>query len=647
MDSSTKVQQLFAESEQKDLLRLLTAGSVDDGKSTLIGRLLFDSKTVYEDQVSALKRDSARHGSAGEDIDYAMLLDGLRAELEQGITIDVAYRYFSTPRRKFIIADSPGHEQYTRNMATGASTADLAVILIDAEQGVLPQTRRHTFIASLLGIKHVVVAVNKMDLVDYSEAYFQKIREDYIDFTTKLEIPDIEFIPLSALKGDNVVEESDRMPWYHGPPLLDYLETVHVASDRNLIDLRYPVQYVLRPDRSFRGFCGTVGSGILRVGDDVLVLPAGQRSKVASIVGYDGDMEEAFPPMSTTVTLADEIDVSRGDMIVHVNNVPRIERRLEAMVVWMSDADMVANETYLLKQTTNTVPALVSDVRYAVNVNTLHREKAAKLGLNEIGRAVFELHRPLAFDPYRQNHATGSFIIIDRTSNVTVGAGMILEQEPNDLIVEEKQQERPVSRDIHPKQSGVTLDERTARLRQSPATIWLTGLPKAGKSTVAYALEKRLFEMGYFAHVLDGENLRLGVSRDLGFSGNDRSENIRRAAEVAKLCNEIGMITIAAFVSPYREGRDHARQAVGEDRFVEVYVSTPLSACEKRDAEGLYERARDGRIRNFSGVSAPYEPPVNADVELPTHELTVDEAVERILAVLAQRGIIARINTGE
>jgi bifunctional enzyme CysN/CysC len=526
-------------------------------------------------------------------------------------------------------------------MVTGGSTADLAIILIDARYGVLPQTRRHTFIATLLGIQHIVVAVNKMDLVDYSEDVFEQIRQDYADFVARLNIHDIDFIPMSALKGHNIVDKGDVMPWYHGPALLDYLETVIVASDRNMIDMRFPVQYVARPDLHFRGYCGTVASGIIRQGEEVMVLPSGMRSRVESIHTFDGEIQEAFPPMAVTVTLADEIDISRGDMLVHVHNVPRIERRLEAMVVWMSETPLALDKPYLIKHTTNMVRGVVSDLRYRVDINTLHREEAKSLQLNEIGRAVLNLHRPLAYDPYAQNRSTGCFIIVDRITNATVGAGMILEREPNEKVVERRAVESVEDRNIHPVTSQISLAQRSARMNQQPATVWLTGLPKSGKSAIAYALEKRLFEMGYLPHVLDGENLRLGVSSDLGFSGDDRSENIRRAAEVARLCNDVGLITIAAFVSPYREGRQHARQAIGAERFVEVFLDTPLEVCEARDNENLYERARSGEIRNFSGISAPYEKPESPDLALPTHEISVDESVDRIIRALADRGVIS------
>ncbi len=632
-------QELFAENERKDQLRLLTCGSVDDGKSTLIGRLLYDSKTLYEDHLASLKKDSVHRGSAGEEIDYALLLDGLKAEREQGITIDVAYRYFSTPRRNFIIADTPGHEQYTRNMATGASTADLGVILIDARMGILPQTKRHSFIASLMGIRHIVVAVNKMDLMDYSEAVYNEIKAEYSNFVARLDIHDVHFIPLSALKGDNVVEPSANMPWFHGSPILEYLENVHVASDRNLIDLRFPVQYVVRPDLNYRGFAGTVGSGVIRRGDEVMALPSGRRSRVKSIDTFDGEVDEAFPPMSVCVALEDEIDISRGDMLVHVNNVPRIGRTFEAMVVWMHDAPLQVGTQFMVKHTTNTVLATVSAIRYRVNVNTLHREDAEELELNEIGRVVLRLHRPLAYDPYAMNQATGSFIMIGRINNATVAAGTILEREPNELVVDEDMRREGKSTNVHEHRSGIGLEERLARLEQKPAAVWMTGLPKAGKSTIAYALERRLFDMGYMVNVVDGENMRLGISNDLGFSADDRSENIRRAIHLTDLCNQLGMMTIAAFVSPYEADRTRAREVLG-DRFLEVFVDAPLEVCRERDSDDLYARAETGEISNFSGVSAPYEPPETPDLVLKTTEMDVDTCVEAIVQALRERGLL-------
>jgi len=625
--------------QKKDLLRFLTAGSVDDGKSTLIGRLLFDSKTVYDDHLEALKRDSAKKSSAGGEVDYSLLVDGLQSEREQGITIDVAYRYFATPKRKFIIADTPGHEQYTRNMATGASTANLAVILIDARHGVLAQTKRHSFIASLLGIKHIVVAVNKMDLVEFSQERFDQIREDYTDFAAKLEVSDIRFIPICAKDGDNIVERSSRMPWYQGTTVLNFLETVHIASDRNLIDLRFPVQYVTRPDLNFRGFAGTLASGIVRKGDEVMALPSGRRSRVKSIVTYDGELDEAFPPQAVTVTLEHEIDVGRGDMLVHPRNLPHREPTFEAMVVWMHPDGMRTGRQYLIKQSTNLVPGEAADVAYRIDVNTLHRQPAqGGLELNEIGRVSFRLTRPIFFDPYKNNRATGSFIVVDRKSNVTVGAGMILDRQPSELAPSKKLERAHA-------QPNAVLSKVSAVAREKAfghraATVWLTGLPKSGKSTIAYALEEKLIGLGCKALVLDGHDLRAGLSRDLGFTADDRSENSRRASEVARICTDAGLLVIANFVSPYQTDRDLARETVGAERYLEVHVSTPVDVCAQRDP-ATYAKARSGELRNFTGVSAPYEPPAQPDLVLPHHELATEACVEKLVALLKARGILS------
>jgi len=625
--------QILEQNERKDLLRLLTAGSVDDGKSTMIGRLLYDSKLVYEDHLASLEKDS-RKGSTGGSVDYSLLTDGLKAEREQGITIDVAYRYFSTPRRKFIIADCPGHEQYTRNMATGASTADLAIILIDAERGVLPQTRRHSFIVSLLGISHVVVAINKMDLVGWSEEVFEGIRRDYLDFAARLEVSDLHFLPMSALEGDNVVAPSSNMPWFHGGPLLDHLETVHVGSARNLIDLRFPVQLVARPDRTFRGYAGSIASGVLRTGTEVAALPSGQRSKVTRIVTGDGDVDEAFPPMAVTVQLADEIDVSRGDVLVHPENLPTIASDLEAVLVWMNGEPLSTERPYLLKHGTTTVRAEVSRLRYRFDVNTLSRSPAQALALNEIGRAHVKLARPLAFDAYARNRATGAFILIDLASNATVAAGMILDRRTLDDEGADGQARGPV----HARRSAVDAAERAARLGHEPFTLWLTGLPGAGKSTLAYATERRLFDRGVVATVLDGENLRLGLSENLGFGALERSENVRRAAHVARLMNQAGVVAIVALVSPYEADRAEARAIVGAERFVEVHVSAPPEVCEERDPDGLWARARRGEIARFTGVSAPYEAPRAPALAVPTHELAVGDAVARVIDHLETAG---------
>ena len=636
MDAITTLQ----EDANKDLLRFVTAGSVDDGKSTLIGRLLYESKGIYEDQLSSVVEASARVGSTGGDLDLALVTDGLRAEREQGITIDVAYRYFSTPRRKFIIADTPGHEQYTRNMATGASTAGLVIILIDAKNGVLTQSKRHAFIAALLGIPHVVVAINKMDLVDYSREVYESICSEFTEFAAKLEVHDLTFIPVSALKGDNVVDRSDAMGWYKGSSLLNHLESVHIASDRNLIDLRFPVQYVLRPDRTFRGYLGTVASGTIKPGDDVMIMPSGMPSRIKTVFGPEGDIDEAFPPLAVGVTLEGEIDVSRGDTIVHVNNIPRVDRELDSMIVWMSEEPMQPGKQYLIKHSTRMTPGQISNLRFRVDVNTLHRSRADELGLNEIGRCVVSLTRPIVYDPYTRNRETGSFIVIDRLANSTVGAGMILDRDPNKLAVSpEKQVRTHKSGHVHRHAGEVSEELRTERMGHKPATIWLTGLPGSGKSTIAYELERKLFAAGCNCSVLDGENARLGFSKDLGFSADDRNENLRRAAEVARVLNDAGMICICAFVSPYQASRDQTREILGPQRYMEVYLSAPVDACRQRDAE-LYELADSGEISEFSGVTAPYETPRTADLTIPTHEIDLEESTERIIALLRAKGII-------
>jgi bifunctional enzyme CysN/CysC len=619
--------------EQKDMLRFLTAGSVDDGKSTLIGRLLYDSKMIYEDQLAAVMSDSAIHGTTDDDFDPALLTDGLKAEREQGITIDVAYRYFSTDKRNFIICDAPGHEQYTRNMATGASHCDLSIILIDARHGIMPQTKRHSFIASLLGIKHLVVCVNKMDIVDYDEEVYRRIRKDYEGFAAKLEVTDIHFMPISALKGDNVVDRSDNMPWFDGAPLLSYLENVQVATDRNLIDLRFPVQYVLRPNLDFRGFSGTIASGVIRKGDELMVLPSGKRSRVKSIVTFEGEHEEVFAPMAVTVTLEDEIDASRGDMLVHVNNTPHVGNEFDAMLVWMSDTPLRPGTQLMLKSTSNLVPASVEGLRYQFDVNTLKRLPADELGLNAIGRATIHTHRPICFDNYAKNRNTGSFVLIDRLTNETLAAGMILDREPGQLTHDRPAIADPKSQNIGRHESRVTAAERSQRLGQSPCTVWLTGLPKSGKSTIAYALERQLFDAGKFAMVLDGENMRGSVSADLGFSADDRRENMRRAAATAKLLNEAGIIAIVASVSPYSADRDMTKTLVGADRFIGVFVNTPIDVCKARAPE-LYEKAENGEIPLFSGVTAPYEAPETPSIVLDTTTQDVKHCASTIMDLI-------------
>jgi len=637
---STDIDAYLAQHEQKELLRFLTCGSVDDGKSTLIGRLLYDSKMIYEDQLAAIRRDSATHGTTGGDFDPALLTDGLKAEREQGITIDVAYRYFSTAKRKFIIADTPGHEQYTRNMATGASTCDLAIILIDARNGVLTQTRRHSFIASLLGIRHILVAINKMDLVDYSPEVFERIKAEFTAFATKLDMGDLHFIPMSALHGDNVVDASPNMPWYQGGPLMHLLENIHIASDRNFIDFRFPVQYVCRPDLAFRGYCGTVASGVVRPGDEVMVLPSRKTSRVQSIVTFEGPLEEAFPPMAVALTLEDEIDVSRGDMIVHPGNVPILSHKFDAMLVWMAEEPMVPGKPYAFKHLSKTAPGAVSTLRYQIDVNTLHRQQAPQLGLNEIGRCTISLNQPVAIDAYKQNRATGALVVIDRLTNVTVGAGMILDRSAGD-DQPDGWDVAPQSEQLQSETSSVTGRQRCARFGQKPVTILLTGLAGSGKTTIAYALERRLFDLGRAPCVLDGQNMRLGISRDLGFTAEDRSENLRRSAEVARLMNEAGLICVASFLAPSEAVRQRAREVVGSDRFLLVHLSAPVDVCRARDQEGLYPMADAGDIANFPGVSAEYEIPQRPDLVLPTHELPVADCVERIMALIEQRAVLA------
>jgi len=634
----TSITSLISEYERKDLLRFITAGSVDDGKSTLIGRLLVDSKLVFEDHLASLVKDSKRIGSAGGEVDYALLCDGLRAEREQGITIDVAYRYFATPRRKFIIADAPGHEQYTRNMATGASNVQLAVILLDARKGVLPQTVRHSFIASLLGVRHFVVAVNKMDLVDYDRDVFESIRDDYTAMSAKLEIGDVRFFPISALKGDNVVEPSENMPWYRGGPLLDYLETVHVASDRNLIDFRFPVQYVLRPSPDFRGYAGTIASGIVRPGDEITVYPGWRESKVKSVVTYDGDLEEAFAPQAVTLTLEDELDVSRGDLILKRKNVPRTSDTLDAMIVWMSEDRLEPGKPYWIKHANRVVNGKFADIHYKVNVNNLRREPASAFHLNEIGRATLELGAALAWDPYGRNRTLGSFIVIDRLSNNTVGAGMIVERR-----APRRGEKRLRFEAGAVKERLVKVEDRKARYGHGPATVWITGLPMSGKTTTAFALEKRLFEKGCVVSVLDSESVRLGVNSDLGFSAGDRAENIRRASEIAALANRGGQIAVIALLSPRGEDRARAREVLGSNPFLEVYLHAPMKALRERDEKGIYTRAESGEVLNFPGVSADYEPPESPDLAFDTSTSATADIVDEIVAHLEQRGVLPEI----
>jgi bifunctional enzyme CysN/CysC len=611
------------------LLRFITCGSVDDGKSTLIGRLLWDSKLIFEDQLAALEADSKRIGTQGGEIDYALLLDGLQAEREQGITIDVAYRFFSTDKRKFIVADTPGHEQYTRNMVTGASTADVAVILVDARKGVLTQTRRHSFLVSLMGIRHVVLAINKMDLVEYSAARFHAIREEYEAFAAGLQYDEIVTIPISALNGDNVIARSasslqpsapslNKMPWYSGVTLLDYLESVNISDGSSEKPFRMPVQWVNRPDLDFRGFCGTLASGRVQPGDEIVVAASGKTSRVARIVTMDGDLGEASAGQAVTLVLEDEIDISRGDLLADPLARPSFADQFEARVVWMYEDALMAGRKYLLKSGCCTVPAAVTALKYKINVNSLQHEPAKRLELNEVGVCNLVLDRPIAFDPYGQNHTTGSFILIDRISNATVGAGMI------DFALRR-------ATNVHWHTEQVTRDIRAGLKGQSPCVIWLTGLSGSGKSTIANALEQRLVQLGRHTMLLDGDNIRHGLNKDLGFTEEDRIENIRRIGEVARLLTEAGLIVITAFISPYRAEREMVRNLLPAGEFVEVYVSTSLEECERRDVKGLYKKARKGSIPNFTGISAPYEEPLSPGVTVDTSLVSVDKAVAMIL----------------
>jgi len=624
-----------------DLLRFATAGSVDDGKSTLIGRLLYDSKQVLADQLAHVEQASQRRGDGG--LDLSLLTDGLRAEREQGITIDVAYRYFATAQRRFIIADTPGHEQYTRNMVTGASTADLAIVLVDARKGIVAQSKRHAFISSLLGIPHVVVCVNKMDLVDYEEEVFDQIVEEFDRFAARLEMPDVTFIPISALLGDNVVERSSEMPWYQGPPLLYHLEHVHIASDRNLIDVRFPVQWVIRPQgagaNDYRAYGGQVAGGIMRAGDEVVVLPGGQRSTIASIDTFDGALEEASPPMSVAVRLSDDIDVSRGSMLVRTHNQPTVSNRFEALVCWMSEQPLQRGRRYIVKHTTRTAMVGSVEVRYRIDVETLRRdEQVDTLELNDLARVHLELSSPLVFDSYRRNRLTGSLIVIDEATNDTVAAGVILDTEV------EEAGERPSERSPNVRWQGsrVTREVRWRELGHGGATLWFTGLPGAGKSTVAAAVEERLLQMGRPAFLLDGDNLRHGLNGDLGFDETARTENVRRTAHVARLLAESGTVALVSLVSPYAADRLTAASlhAADELEFLEVFVDAPLELCEQRDPKGLYARARAGELSGLTGVGAPYEPPEDPHLTLGSGGETVEQEVERVLGLLRERGIV-------
>jgi len=607
--------------EHKSLLRFLTCGSVDDGKSTLIGRLLYDSKMIFEDQLAALEADSKKVGTQGGDIDFALLVDGLAAEREQGITIDVAYRFFSTDKRKFIVADTPGHEQYTRNMVTGASTADAAIILIDARKGVLTQTRRHSYLVSLLGIRHVVLAINKMDLVGWSQETFERIVADYRDFAAQIGIRDFTAIPMSALKGDNITEPSEKSPWYAGPPLMRWLEDAPIEDDLQAKPFRMPVQWVNRPNLDFRGFSGQVASGVIRPGDRVKALPSGRESTVERIVTLGGDLPEAVAGQSVTLTLRDEIDVSRGDVLSVAASPPEVADQFEATIVWFDDEALLPGRPYLLKLGTRTVSAQLHEPKHKVNVNTLEKLAAKRLELNEIGVCNLSLSAPIAFDAYADNKDLGGFILIDRLSNRTVGAGMLhfaLRRSQN----------------VHWQALDVDKAARAAAKGQKARVVWFTGLSGAGKSTIANLVEKRLHAEGHHTYLLDGDNVRHGLNKDLGFTEADRVENIRRVAEVSKLMVDAGLMVLVSFISPFRAERQMARELMGEGEFVEVFVDTPLSEAEKRDVKGLYAKARKGELKNFTGIDSPYEAPEDPEIRIDTTALTAEQAAEEIFAWL-------------
>ena len=624
-----------------DVLRFTTAGSVDDGKSTLIGRLFYDTQQIFENKLEEIRRNTQRED---DEMELALLTDGLRAEREQGITIDVAYRYFSTPNRKFVIADTPGHEQYTRNMVTGASTAELAVELIDARNGVIEQTRRHAFIASLLQIPYMIVAVNKMDLVDYSEERFREIVAEFEEFAENLDIKDITFIPISALKGDNVVDESANMPWYKGSTLLHRLETVRPEADRNQVDFRFPVQHVIRPHQDFRGFAGQVASGKVRPGEEVVVLPSKRTSHIESITTLDGDIDEAGPGDSVVLSLTDEIDVSRGSMIVRSRNRPEVTRQIDADLCWMNEEKLRQDRPYIIQHTTRRTQAYVSKLVYRTNVSTFHREEADTFGLNDIGRVELETADPLFIDSYKLNRSTGNFILIDPDTNDTVAAGMIrgVAEDVAPFGQEETvtSEERESSPNVVWEGLNVPREEREEKNDHKSAVVWLTGLSGSGKSTIAKAVEKRLFDRDVQTMLLDGDNVRHGLSGDLGFSPRDRAENNRRVGEVARLFFEQGNVTFCSFISPYQEDRDRIRELLPEGRFFEVHVDCPLEVCKERDTKGLYKKAEAGEIANFTGVSAPYEEPEQPEVIVDSHENDVEACVTQIIEALEAEGIV-------
>ncbi len=629
-DSSTSqsnAKGLFQSGTAKDLLRVLTCGSVDDGKSTLIGRLLFDSQQIYADQMTSLQSDSKKFGTQGSDIDLALLVDGLAAEREQGITIDVAYRFFATKARKFIIADTPGHEQYTRNMATGASTADLAILLVDARHGIQVQTRRHSYIASLLGIRHVLVAVNKMDLVNFSQHSFNTIEEQYRDFAKNLGFNDITCIPVSALLGDNVTAASQHMAWYRGRPMLQHLEAVELSSQMDETGFRLPVQWVNRPDSGFRGFCGTIASGEISPGDEVMVLPSGQRSHVKQIVTMDANLSVARRHQSITLTLEDEIGVSRGDFICSTDHLAGLSDQFQAHLIWMSEKELFPGRSYLLKTCNTTVATSITSLKHKVDVNDLSHQATKTLHLNEIGVCNLSLGQPIAFDPYGKNRTTGSFILIDRMTNETVGAGII------DFSL--RRASNVVWQDIE-----ISRNKRAAQKQQKPAVLWFTGLSGSGKSTIANLVEKKLYDMGRHTYILDGDNVRHGLNNDLGFTDVDRVENIRRVGETSKLMADAGLMVLVSFISPFREERQMARRLMADGEFIEIFVKTPLEVAEARDVKGLYARARAGEIKNFTGIDSEYQAPKNAEIEVDTTSSTAEQAASQIVDYLEKEGFL-------
>ena len=616
--TSSDISSYLQQHESKPLLRFITCGSVDDGKSTLIGRLLYESKRLFDDQLAALEADSRRHGTQGERIDYALLLDGLAAEREQGITIDVAYRYFDTDRRKYIVADCPGHEQYTRNMATGASTADLAVVLVDARKGLLPQTRRHSYIISLLGIGQVVLAVNKMDLVDYDPAVFARIVADYQALAAQLGIANVQAIPLSALEGQNLSSRSPQMPWYDGPSLIEHLDTVQIASHDAASGLRLPVQWVNRPNQDFRGFAGTIAAGQVRAGDAVVVLPSARRSTVKQVLGVNGEVAVATAGQAVTLTLSDEIDVSRGDVIAAAGDPPEVADQFAAHVLWMDDAALLPGRPYWLQIGSRTVAASVSEIKHRIDVNTQDKLAAKRLELNEVGYCNLSLDEPIAFEPYARNRALGGFILIDRQSNATVAAGTL------DFALRR-------AGNVHWQHLDVDKAARARIKGQTPKVLWFTGLSGAGKSTIANQVEKRLHARGCHTFLLDGDNVRHGLNRDLGFTDEDRVENIRRVAEVAKLMVDAGLVVLVSFISPFRAERQMARERFAEGEFVEIFVDVPLEVAESRDVKGLYRKARAGQIPNFTGIDSPYEAPEAPELHLYADGEALDAMADQVV----------------